>query len=67
MSNIPGPPYKPIKKHAELKRIREWAQSKIDTGAEPPFAWYQYMKLIEAADAILRGFSIVVPINKRRK
>lgn len=40
----------------ELKKVREWAQSKIDAGQEPPWAWYQYMKLIETTDAILASF-----------
>ena len=40
---------------AELKRVRQWAQEKIDAGSEPPWAWFQYMKLIETVDAILQG------------
>jgi hypothetical protein len=42
---------------SHLEALREWAQDKIDAGEEPPWAWYQYMKLVETADAILRGFS----------
>jgi hypothetical protein len=41
--------------HDELRSVRKGAQSKIDTGAEPPWAWYQYMKLVETCDAILAG------------
>ena len=40
---------------AELRRVREWAHEKIDAGSEPPWAWYQYMKLIETIDAIFQG------------
>jgi hypothetical protein len=40
---------------AELQRLRHWAHEKIDAGSEPPWAWYQYMKLIESIDAILQG------------
>jgi hypothetical protein len=40
---------------AELERVRDWAVAKITTGEEPPWAWYQYMKLREALDAILGG------------
>lgn len=40
---------------ADLERIREWAQAKIAAGEEPPWAWYQYMKLRETLDAILAG------------
>src|SRR5882672_7651763 len=38
-----------------LKIVRGWAQSKIATGLEPPWAWYQYMKLVETVDAIEVG------------
>ena len=31
----------------ELESIRAWAKAKIADGTEPPWAWYQYMKLIE--------------------
>lgn len=48
---------------AELKRVRQWAQEKIDAGSEPPWAWYQYMKLIEAADAILSGMAATTTEN----
>lgn len=36
-----------------LVEVKEWAEKKIASGAEPPWAWYQYMKLIETVDAIL--------------
>jgi len=49
-----------------LNQVRNWAQSKIRTGNEPPWAWYQYMKLIETADAILDGMDAVSPtVNLR--
>lgn len=41
----------------ELERVRDWAKAKIQGGSEPPWAWYQYMKLIETADAILAGMA----------
>jgi hypothetical protein len=40
---------------AELERVRDWATEKIARGSEPPWAWYQYMKLRETLDAILSG------------
>jgi hypothetical protein len=43
----------------ELERVRAWADSKIATGEEPPWAWYQYMKLRETLDAILSGMAAV--------
>jgi hypothetical protein len=39
----------------ELSKVREWARGKLAAGQEPPWAWYQYMKLVEAVDAILAG------------
>lgn len=44
----------------ELEKVREWAKEKIASGQEPPWAWYQYMKLIDAADAILNGMGCVI-------
>lgn len=46
---------------AQLQRLKEWAQEKIQAGGEPPWAWYQYMKLVEVADAILAGMAAVSP------
>jgi len=37
----------------QLEAVRAWARAKIAAGQEPPWAWYQYMKLIETLDAIL--------------
>ena len=38
-----------------LTDMKEWAKAKIASGQEPPWAWYQYMKLIETIDAILES------------
>jgi hypothetical protein len=43
----------------ELRRIRDWAQEKAQSGQEPPWAWYQYMKLVETCDAILSGMAVI--------
>lgn len=45
----------------ELERVRAWAIAKLATGEEPPWAWYQYMKLRETLDAILGGMDAVMP------
>lgn len=51
----------------ELERIREWAQEKAQGGSEPPWAWYQYMKLIETCDSILSGMeSTITTENSQR-
>ncbi len=39
----------------KLTEVRQWAKDKLATGSEPPWAWYQYMKLVETVDAILTG------------
>jgi len=41
----------------ELQRVRDWANDRITAGDEPPWAWFQYMKLRETADAILQGMA----------
>jgi hypothetical protein len=35
-----------------LELCRHWAEGRVATGNEPPWAWYQYMKLIETVTAI---------------
>lgn len=47
----------------ELQRMRDWAHDKIAAGAEPPWSWYQYMKLREALDAILAGMASTEPVT----
>lgn len=44
-------------KREDLQRVRDWADAKIATGEEPPWAWFQYMKLRETLDAILAGMA----------
>ena len=41
---------------AQLGRLKDWAEEKLQGGSEPPWAWYQYMKLVETARAMLQGF-----------
>lgn len=47
----------------QLNDVRRWAKAKVDSGLEPPWAWYQYMKLIETADAILTSAEAVTTEN----
>lgn len=44
----------------QLQDVRQWAKDKIAGGQEPPWSWYQYMKLIETIDAILGGAECVI-------
>ena len=45
----------------ELQKVRDWADDKIAAGHEPPWAWYQYMKLRETLEAILAGLDTTSP------
>ena len=45
----------------ELEKILDWAREKTHSGSEPPWAFYQYMKLQEAIDYILKGMETTNP------
>jgi hypothetical protein len=47
----------------QLEEIRNWAKAKIADGQEPPWAWFQYMKLIETVDAILASQACIVTME----
>jgi hypothetical protein len=42
-----------------LALCRNWAEDRVASGDEPPWAWYQYMKLIETVTAIQSGRAAV--------
>ncbi len=42
-----------------LELLRSWAEKRVASGNEPPWAWYQYMKLIETLAAIQTGRAAV--------
>jgi hypothetical protein len=44
-----------------LATLRNWAEERVGSGSEPPWAWYQYMKLIETVAAIQAGRASVSP------
>jgi hypothetical protein len=44
-----------------LELCRHWAEGRVATGNEPPWAWYQYMKLIETVSAIQTSRAVVSP------
>jgi hypothetical protein len=35
-----------------LALCRDWAEDRVASGNEPPWAWYQYMELIETVTAV---------------
>jgi len=47
----------------ELEQTRDWASTKLTTGAEPPWSWCQLMKLQEAVDGILAGMPPITTEN----
>lgn len=47
----------------ELQKVLDWANAKVATGDDPPWAWYQYMKLKEAAETILKGMDATVAVS----
>ena len=47
----------------QLKSMRDWATTKITKGDEPPWSWYQYMKLREAIDALMAGMATTTPLG----
>jgi len=44
-----------------LKATQEWAQARMAGGQEPPWSWYQLMKLNEALDEILASINATSP------
>ena len=49
-----------------LELCRHWAEGRVATGNEPPWAWYQYMKLIETVSAIQTSRAAVTPSSEGR-
>lgn len=43
----------------QLAAVRDWAQDKLDAGAEPPWARDQYLELVAAIDAIAAARRVV--------
>ena len=37
----------------ELQRVLDWTSARLKAGSEPPWSWYQHMKLREALEAII--------------
>lgn len=48
-------------KREQLQQMRDWADGKITTGAEPPWSWFQYMKLREVLDQVIAGMEATTP------
>ena len=48
-----------------MNQLRKWAVEKINAGHEPPWAWYQYMKLRETIDTIIEGMAATSKVNSQ--
>jgi len=46
---------------ADLERIRDLAVERLSTGSEPPWVWYQLMKLREASESLIQGMDATQP------
>lgn len=42
----------------KLDDVLEWANQKLADGQEPPWSWYQFMKLRESIEAIRTGVMV---------
>ena len=51
----------------QMQDVRQWAKDKIAGGQEPPWSWYQHMKLIDAIDAILGGAECTVTMENSQQ
>ena len=51
---------------SDLEHIRELAIARLATGREPPWVWYQLMKLREASEALIAGIDVTQPTEDSR-
>jgi hypothetical protein len=40
---------------AQMRALKEWAVDRMTTGTQTPFAWFQFMKLLEVIDTFLEA------------
>lgn len=40
---------------AQMRALKEWAVDRMTKGTQTPFAWFQFMKLIEVLDTFLEA------------
>ena len=38
---------------AQMRALKEWAIERMTTGTQTPWAWFQFMKLLEVLDTFL--------------
>jgi len=47
----------------ELEKVRDWANERLAKGEEPPWGWFQLMKLREVLDQMLAGMNATRTVN----
>lgn len=40
---------------AQMRALKDWAVDRMTKGTETPFAWFQFMKLLEVLDTFLEA------------
>jgi hypothetical protein len=40
---------------AQMRALKEWAVDRMTKGTQTPFAWFQFMKLLEVIDTFLEA------------
>jgi hypothetical protein len=40
---------------AQMRALKEWAVDRMTKGTDTPFAWFQFMKLLEVIDTFLEA------------
>jgi hypothetical protein len=52
---------------AQMRALKEWAIERMTTGTQTPWAWFQFMKLLEVLDAFIEAGDEVEASSKPRE
>jgi hypothetical protein len=52
---------------AQMRALKEWAIDKMTTGTQTPWAWFQFMKLLEVLDTFIESAEEIEAAPKRRE
>jgi hypothetical protein len=50
----------------KMRALKEWAIERMTTGTQTPWAWYQFMKLIEVLDTFIEAGDEIEATSKPR-
>lgn len=51
----------------ELALVLDWTKQQLRDDSNPPWAWYQYMKLQETIEVIMGGAESTTPMESSRQ